>query len=320
MEIEILSEDIIILLKKFYETSCLSDIFALKDISQEFIHNFKLKIQAGLLDKNYSWCLGFDFFIKNIPPKTILVNLDNLISSSLILIDDFNAEFILIGLRTMNRILENSSTVELIELKYANVIYDALKKKTHIKDLIIIQNLYPTLKNVLEILEQRPCKKPGLRQANLWDEVFYKIIINANLETRLQEKLAFVKALVLFLPPLGITAGRHSEGIFQLLMELFQIGNSRPVTVALELLLKFIEEAPYCVRHRRNCMFKQINILLYNITVKTFFFDIKDRIEIFEKLVGILLFIGEDMDFQRIINLNINKEFSDVFLMCLNSS
>lgn len=318
-EVKMLYEDILTFLLECHNVSNITQLLSTNSIKMELFKIFKLKIQKDALENNYSYCLAFKRFLRHSPTQTFIDHLNEVITSSLILIDDFNSEIILIGLKCIRTILQKSP-MQYLKPCYGDVIYDALQKKMNVKIISIIDYLYPSLKSILDILEEKPFKAKGLRYPSLWDTVLSKLILNAFMETRIQEKIALAESIFLFLPSLGLTIARHSDCIFQLISEFLHIGNSKVIIIAMELLLIFNENASFCILNRKNVIFKEINTLLYNITVKTFSFEENEKLEILEKLVHVLRLISEDLEFRQIVNLNINEDFSDVYLKCLNVS
>ncbi|XP_011301800.1 TELO2-interacting protein 2 [Fopius arisanus] len=129
--------------------------------------------------------------------------LSNILPTALIIFDDFVPENRIIGLECIYRIIQHSSTHrEFIENGYAAVIYDAVEKLTHHRDVRYIIPTFTCITSVLAVIENNNHSINRFEWSKR-DDVIATILDNMEMEQDLDLRHAYMMSLPQLLTDLG---------------------------------------------------------------------------------------------------------------------
>ncbi|XP_063974955.1 TELO2-interacting protein 2-like [Diachasmimorpha longicaudata] len=145
----------------------------------------------------------FKWLLNQVEIPGLVKYLSNILPTTLIIFDDFVPENRIIGLQCIDKIIQHSSTHrEFVENGYADVIYDAVEKLTHQRD---VRYIIPTFTCITHILTAMENNNDPLNRFE-WtkrDDVIATLLDNMEMEQDLDLRHAYMTSLPKLLTDLG---------------------------------------------------------------------------------------------------------------------
>ncbi|KAI4501770.1 hypothetical protein M0802_003105 [Mischocyttarus mexicanus] len=146
-------------------TACFCNLYSYLKVSQYLLENnnlnmilakFRCKLQRDNWKTYPSAVAWYKWMLQQLKGFISSEHIREILPTSLIIIDDFVPENVIIGLECLHQIIDSSqpSTKKgFIDTGYAEVIYHTLNRLTHQRNVKYINPLYICLGNILEIIE-----------------------------------------------------------------------------------------------------------------------------------------------------------------------
>lgn len=153
-----------------------------------------------------------DFLLMFLPP-------------TLLLVDDFEVDNRLSGLRCLQHIMQHCSKTELRWYGCADVIYDSLMRAWFRCDDVVLEATILCIFEVLDVVEVSPGHASSPRSWGRQDDVFVKYLTNMEMENQVSLRRVYAKHLDSFVSKLGITVVRHLSQLLHVMSDYLQVSD-----------------------------------------------------------------------------------------------
>ncbi|KAH0555105.1 TELO2-interacting protein 2-like [Cotesia glomerata] len=214
-----LANKLLIELCWFFGVEKFSDVFANNDQDNR-LRDIMLLLRGKLLKSTWKTFPGsvccYKWLLHQVEMPGLLKYLTEVLPTALIIYDDYVPENRIVGLICIRKILEHSSLQnEFLKSGYADVLYDALEKLTHEREVKYILPLYNCITLVLINMEANNTRNPY--EWTKRDDILATLLNNMELENNLELRHAYITSLPQLLTNIG--CAKWCERLIRILSE-----------------------------------------------------------------------------------------------------
>ena len=157
------------------------------------------------------WCITkvrYPYLSQHIPA---------IVPALLLLTDDYDVENKLLGISSLQYLVEGVNPADLRLYNHADVIYDALFAQLYSSSDRIYEISFPCLLKVLFVLESKPSDIIGIKFSK-WDTCFEKILQNVEYTNKLSTRRILLKIIPDFICQMGGNVIKHLDRIINVVV------------------------------------------------------------------------------------------------------
>lgn len=164
------------------------------------------------------------FLLSQIPSPQLRDYIPDIFRICLLLLDDFEIDNKLQGVRLAQQMIDNTTATELCCNGRADVIFDALQHQLYMNDAKLLGLLLPCLLQCLSVVSDNPRVFSGgvVRTPQKLDDVFHQILTNMELEVNDSMKMVYIQHLPPYIERMGICILRHLHHLLKVLIMLLE--------------------------------------------------------------------------------------------------
>ena len=214
----------------------IADIKNCSTIEEIFSSHFKIVIINLTLEiKSQTWksyplfIHAFNNLIIKFSTDQSLINNFNLYATYiLLLIDDYNSSFVVIGINLLEHVMSKVPTAVMRMHGWANVFHDALFKKIFLNDHIIVGAVLPALLTSLKVIRPKLQRKLQADELVIIDKTFVQVISSMLIATSSPVLLqCYFKVLPGFMEYMGIEIVGHLKELINLYLTCIEIADDQ---------------------------------------------------------------------------------------------
>jgi len=148
-----------------------------------------------------------------------------LMSPLLLLIDDYEFEKKVLGLKCLKHVVDNMNAAELQWYGRADVLFEAIQRHLYTSESSLIRALHPCLLSILKVVEPPPTKPKFGRKTTKCDSVFQIILTSMEFESKIAMRRACTSHLKDFIEHMGITILRHFKRLLRVVVSYLEVSD-----------------------------------------------------------------------------------------------
>lgn len=179
---------------------------------------FVLQGLSEILNKN-NWKtypalkMSYWWILQQLDRKNVEEQMAYLLPPALFIVDDWEQQNKILGLKCLHYILKNTTGSELRWYGRAAVIYDALKAVMYTREAEVLEILYPTITEVANVLESDPSNTGKLKSESIYDAILHQLLREMEHEQKLELRSVYAASLPAVLSAMGIFGIRWSKEV-----------------------------------------------------------------------------------------------------------
>ncbi|KAG7158711.1 TELO2-interacting protein 2-like [Homarus americanus] len=195
-----------------------NDMNAVEKEKEVFYLKYILQRLSEMLNKN-NWKIypalkmSYVWILHNIRREHVEEHLVYLLPPALFIVDDWEQQNKVLGLKCLHYILEITTGSELRWYGRAAVIYNALKPILHSREAEVLEVLYPAIIKVAVVLDSDPSNTGQLKNENIRDVILQQLLRDMRYEQNLALRCVYANELPRVLAAMGIFAIRWSQDL-----------------------------------------------------------------------------------------------------------
>lgn len=257
--------------RTFHELLCdpPDDSLLTSGLFKQVMVEIQPKFQKDCWKQNPTVPRIFFWSISHVKSPFMSDQIKHVLPSSLLLVDDHQPEFKILGIKSLHLLMSECSREELRWHGRSEVIYEVLQHQLYSNEADVLNVTMPALFCVLEINDGIPAKAPPPRIETRYDSILDRLLQSMEMEDKIVIRRAYVQHLPTILRSMGITLCRHIPRLLRIVTNYLEVydGHTEEARFgALYILQVIIKETWPRIPHHANTILKSLLKLVYDLS------------------------------------------------------